>query len=109
MPQPIDLQTQLSQVTTAERIQQLSERLSLTAQQRSSAEMQEQRVTAETQVQQTHAKADELDTDLRRRTPYRGRRRRPAGGTASDAEIARPGDASHLPAQEEEHKIDIMI
>lgn len=109
MPQPIDLQTQLSQVTTAERVQQLSERLSLTAQQRSAVEMQEQRVTAETQVQQTHAKADELDTDLRRRTPYRGRRKHAAGGNASGPEVTRPGDASQLPAQEEEHKIDIMI
>ena len=103
MPQPIDLQTQLMQVTTAERVHQVTDRLSLAAQQRTTVETQEQRVLAETQVQQAHAKTDELDQETRRKIPYRARRPR---------KTASPEPAEHkepLPVAVEEHRIDISI
>ena len=104
MPQPIDLQTQLGQLTTAERVQQIADRLSLAAQQRTLTETQEQRIEVETQVQQTHDKADELDEEeLRRRVPYRGRRHR------HDAEPEEPESKSSASQVIEEHHIDVQI
>ena len=104
MPQPIDLQTQLGQLTTAERVQQIADRLSLAAQQRTLIETQEQRLEVETQVQQTHAKTDELgEEELRRRTPYRGRRPK-HDGEPEESEPTPPA-----PLDVDEHHIDIQI
>jgi len=103
MPQPIDVQTGLAQVTQAERIQQIVDRVSLAAQQRTAAETQEQRIASETEVQQTHAKTDDVDRDMRRHNPYMGRRRRGQGKEET-------GDAKPRPAPDgEEHHLDVII
>lgn len=104
MPQPIDVQTGIMQVTQAERVQQIAERVSLAAQQRTAVETQEQRVASETEVQQTHAKADEVDQDTRRHNPYMGRRRH-RGQTEDDEAENRPKPA----ADGEEHYLDVVI
>lgn len=79
MPQPIDPQTEIGRATAAERIQQIADRTSLAAQARLSADAAESRVAAETQVRQPMQKNEEVDRELRRRTPYVGRRKRGKG------------------------------
>ena len=81
MPQPIDPQTEIGRATAAERIQQIADRVSLAAQARASAEMANARASAETQVHQAMQKNEEVDRELRRRTPFSGRRKRQGGGS----------------------------
>ena len=79
MPQPIDPHTELGRATAAERIQQIADRASLAAQARTAAETSALQRDVETQVQQTAAKSDEVDRELRRRNPYVGRRKKRDG------------------------------
>ena len=104
MPQPIDLQTGLTQITQAERVQQIAERVSLAAQQRTAVETQEQRVASETEVQQTHAKTDDVDQEMRRHNPYMGRRHH-HGQTEDNEAEAKPRPV----ADGEEHHLDVVI
>ena len=103
MPQPIDTQTGLAQITQAQRVQQIVDRVSLAAQQRTAIETQEQQVATETEVQQTHAKADDVDSDLRRHNPYMGRRRR--GRDKEETEQSRTKSAPNG----EDHVLDVTI
>jgi hypothetical protein len=106
MPQPIDLQTELGRITAAERIQQISDRASLAGQQRTAAEIQEQRIQVETQVQQTHAQSGQVEEELKRRNPFAGRRRRRAH--EQDAEET-PASLRGLVAEPEPHQFDVTI
>jgi hypothetical protein len=103
MPQPIDFSTELGRMTAVERIQQVTDRLSLNAQQRSTNEVQEQRIASETQVQETQAQSEKVDVDLHRRNPYAGRKKKkeesPPVESASDVPVA----------PEEQHQLDISI
>lgn len=78
MPQPIDLQTQLTQVTAAERIQQVAARQAQALQQRSAAQQQQQQVEAETQVRETteaeHGKVD-ADNDAHAQKRRKGKKK----------------------------------
>lgn len=76
MPQPIDPQTEIGRATAAERIQQIADRSSLAAQARVASESANGQRAAETQVQHTAPKSDEVDRDLRRRNPFVGKRRK---------------------------------
>ncbi len=106
MPQPIDVQTELARVTTMERVQQISDRLSLAAHQRTSDQAEKQQVNAETQTQQTEHKSEQVERDLRRHTPY-GRRKQHGGDQPDPEEPAKP--APMPPAAREEHQLDISI
>ncbi len=106
MPQPIDFSTELARMSAVERIQQVTDRLSLAAQQRSTTEVQEQRVASETQVQQTQPQSEEVNPELRRRNPYAGRRRRKGAGKEGTQPV--PNDEPPLPP-EESHRLDISI
>lgn len=86
MPQPIDPLTELGRLTAAERIQQIAERASLAAQARSADSAINQSVAAESQVQSAFQKGAEVNEELRRKTPYIGRRKRKPG----DAEDEQP-------------------
>jgi len=86
MPQPIDPHTELGRATAAERIQQIADRASLAAQARIAADADGARVSAETQVRQAMQKNDQVDEELRRRTPFVGRRKKKQQGDQS------PGD-----------------
>lgn len=114
MPQPIDPQTELGRATAAERIQQIADRLSLAAQARAANEMANAQANAETQVRQAMQKNDEVDRELRRRTPFVGHRR------AKGEQPSEQGDdrARHfynaaekevLAEDLEAHKLDIEI
>lgn len=76
MPQPIDPQTELGRTTVAERIQQIADRASLAAQARTTAESAGAQRKAETLVQETATKSDEVDRETRRRNPFVGRRKK---------------------------------
>ncbi len=76
MPQPIDPHTEVGRATAAERIQQIADRTSLAAQARVASESANGQRAAETQVQHTAPKSDEVDRDLRRRNPFVGKRRK---------------------------------
>ena len=77
MPQPIDLQTELARTNTVERIQQIADRVSLVAQQRTAVEADEERLRQEQQIQQTpETENPEVDADGHRKNPTVGRRRR---------------------------------
>ncbi|MBL7648333.1 MAG: hypothetical protein JNK74_19315 [Candidatus Hydrogenedentes bacterium] len=108
MPQPIDPQTEIGRATAAERIQQIADRVSLAAQARAAAEMANARASAETQVHQAMRKNDEVDRELRRRTPFSGRRKRQGGGqeapedtrtrhfyNAAEKEVVADDDSAH--------------
>ena len=103
MPQPIDLQTELGRLMAAERVQQVADRVSLVAQQRVAADEQQQRVGLETQVQQTHAKSEEIEPEMRRKNPYMGRRKRRAPVEPEPEEKPRP------PVSDEPHQLDITV
>jgi len=76
MPQPIDLPTELARATQVERIQQIADRTSLAAQQRLAAEVDENRVQVEQNVNETpDSDTEGLDRDGRRRVPYVARRK----------------------------------
>ncbi len=77
MPQPVDLQTEVARMTAVERMQTLTDRASLAAQQRQEVSAEEDRIVSETQVQETNEPENrEVDADGRRRNPFVGRRRR---------------------------------
>ncbi len=103
MPQPIDLQTELGRLTAAERLQQIADRASLVGQQRVAADTQERSIQTETQVQQTHAQSEQVETEERRRNPFLGRKRPRA--KSKDAEDAPRKNASLA----EPHQLDISI
>jgi hypothetical protein len=88
MPQPIDLQTELMRVTAAERVQQAVDRVSLAAQGRLAAHLQQDRFEKETRVQESrHAAQDAVDADGRGGKQGRRRSKRDGegGGPASTA------------------------
>jgi hypothetical protein len=103
MPQPIDLQTELGRLITAERVQQVADRASLAAQQRVAADVQQQRIATETQVQQLHPKSENVETETRRRNPYMGRRKRPP------AQETPPEEKPGPPVELEQHQLDVTI
>jgi hypothetical protein len=102
MPQPIDMQTELARVTALDRVQQIIDRVSLAALQRVAVESQEQRVAAETLVQQTHAKSEEIEPEMRRKNPYRYRRKRKADAAGIEAKDTPPHTG-------EEHRLDVSV
>ncbi len=76
MPMPIDPNTEIMRVTIAERIQQISDRASLLGQIRQSMSEEQHRVVAETQVKETQQKSEQVETELKRKNPFVGRRRK---------------------------------
>jgi hypothetical protein len=107
MPQPIDFQTELVRTTTAERAQQVADRLSLVATQRSAQELDAERVAVETEVQETHDKPEEINRDLKRRNPYVGRRRR--GTKAPENEEPEAPRSEGAAPGVDPHRLDITI
>ena len=76
MPTPIDPNTEILRVNLAERIQQITDRASLLGQVRQSINEEERRIQEESQVKQTEQKSEQVDTELKRRQPFMGRKRK---------------------------------
>ncbi len=98
MPQPVDLQTEMGRIAAAERIQQITDRLSLAAQHRAAEAAEEERLREETQVRQSNeSEHREIERDGRRRNPYAGRRRRDSNHQEDEGE-----GSTYTPREERE-------
>lgn len=109
MPQPIDLQSELSRVTAAERVQHVAERASQLAQHRAAIQQQQQQAQAENQVQRSrHADEragvdpDENEKDRGRRKSRRGIATDPSSRTFYTSE-----ERPEVVDDPEEHHIDL--
>ena len=103
MPQPIDVQSEVGRATMVEKMQQVSDRLSLAAQQRVAAEEEEAHLKQETQVnEKDDVEGEAVDGDGRRRTPF-GKRGSNADGEDEEGAESRPR------VDGEEHQFDISI
>lgn len=126
MPQPIDPLTEIVRVHAAERIQQIADRASLAAQMRTRAAQEQELVNAETQVHQPEHKGPEVERELKRQTPFAGRRRRrdqrnqnedqseqaseePVEGEMLSPTLYDPKEGLEPGAGNEEHHFDISI
>lgn len=110
MPTPIDPNTEILRVNLAERIQQIADRASLLGQVRQSINEEEKRVSEETQVKQTEQKSEQVDTELKRRQPFMGRRRKRVeseGTVQRGEEFLKVEDEE--PQSDEEGHLDIKI
>ena len=114
MPQPIDMQTELGRVAAAERIALISDRASLAAQTRVAEEAALERQAAETEVEETRQKSDEVDEELKRKQPFTGRRKK-RGGDAEEGEGGEERDRRDagsrpvIPTDGDEHGLDISV
>ncbi len=114
MPQPIDPHTELGRISAAERIQQLADRANLAVQARISGDAAQQALMAESQVQETEQKSEQVEQELRQRNPYAGRRKKRQQQALVEAD---PGAHVFYAADEkpqvfedpEAHKLDISI
>jgi hypothetical protein len=97
----------MARVTTADRVQQITDRTSMAAQQRLTTETQQVRVAQETQVQQTpEAQSEQIDSKAQRRNPYVGRRRRKAPRHETPKEqVESPASGDEV----EPHQLDVSI
>ena len=113
MPQPIDPLTELGRATAAERIQQIADRASLVAQGRVAADAATVQANAETQVRQAMAKNEEVDRELKRGTPFIGRRkkRRESGDGASERSrhFYNASEKDVLADDPDLHRLDVEI
>lgn len=114
MPQPIDMQTEFARTVMADRVQNAMDRASLAAQQRALTEADEERLDAETQVQETKETENrQLDADGRRRNPYVGRRRRGKGEDEDREDSPKVSDAARdrpvIADDQDMHGLDVSI
>lgn len=112
MPQPIDMTSEIARVAAVDRLQQITDRLSLAAQMRATSESQEERVSVETQVQQTQAQSEQVEAELRRRNPYARRRPKRAEQAEGEDKPLTGYDAhEHIEILSEDagHHLDVLI
>lgn len=109
MPQPIEPATEMLRVNVAERIQQIADRASLAAQMRTADDAVNDRVRIESQVQQSEAKSQEVEQELRRRNPFMGRRRRKNDDDAEQYTFYTAKEKQQVTDELEEHNLDISV
>ncbi len=108
MPTPIDPNTEILRVNLAERIQQIADRASLLGQVRQSVNEEERRIVDETQVKQTEQKSEQVETELKRRQPFMGRRRRKVEKESTSTDEGSSKDEGEEEGKEGSH-LDIKI
>ena len=113
MPQPVDLQTEMGRLSAAERIQQIADRASLAAQQRTTDDMDAGRVAAEEQVQETleseSEESEKVNAESHRKNPFLGRRRRRGRQSEDSAQGFYNADDKEQAADDEGQGIDISV
>ena len=107
MPQPIDLQSELSRVTAAERVQQVTERASQLAQHRATVQQQQQLGESEAQVQKARHSDEEPGVDPEAREKDRERRRRKAATPPSARTFYTAEERPEVVEAPEEHRLDL--
>jgi len=105
MPQPIDFQTEIAKATMAERVQSITTRISLAAQQRQTTEAEEARLQVESQVQDKgQTENPELEADGQQQSTYkRGQQQR----EKKESPPERPHTAPH--GEGEGRHLDVSI
>lgn len=112
MPQPIDPSTELTRLSAAQRVQELADRAQLATQHRQAQAVQENRLTAETRVQQSdqgEEKAGISDRQESRQDEQRrhGQRKPEAEEAAQQKRNAK--DLQVIPDAEDAHRLDVTI
>lgn len=112
MPQPIDMQSEISRVTMAERIQDAATRGQLAAQQRAALESEERDHLRDTQVNESDETRDtELDPDGNKRDQAekrRNKRKKPVGDEKSHT-VYTANETKEILDDPDEHRLDITI
>lgn len=111
MPQPIDVNTELARITTAQRVQEVADRASLAAQQRQAQQAQQERLSAETVVNEPPQ--SEHDVPVGDRREGRGHQQRKPrseshGGGQDSSSSHGAGDIAVIP-DPEEHRLDVNV
>jgi len=96
-PQPIDTQTMIGRMATADRAQHLAERQPLVQQDRLAIQTPAQSTEKETQVQHAEQTEQEVVREARRREPFSGRKRRKKRARKKRV-MKQAGDSSDSPA-----------
>lgn len=112
MPQPIDMQSEISRVSMAERIQDAATRSSLAAQQRAAIDAEQTDQIRDTQVNQTEqAENPEVDAEGRRKNPYAGRRkkRKASPGDEKTHTVYNAHETKEVLEDPDAHGLDISI
>ena len=112
MPQPIDMQSEISRVSMAERIQEASTRSSLAAQQRAALDTEQNDQLKEVQVNQTEqAENPEVESEGRRKNPYAGRRkkRKPSPDDERTHTVYNSHEAKEVLDDPDAHGLDITV
>ena len=114
MPQPIDMQTEVGRLTAAERIQQVADRVSLAAQQRAAAELEEERITDETRVKESpEAQGNRVDPEEKRRRRRQreesSKRREAAPGPKATRTFYNAEEKEEVAEAPEDHRLDVSI
>lgn len=112
MPQPIDMQSEISRVAMAERIQEASTRASLAAQQRAALDSEEEDKLRDTHVNETEkGENPDVDADGKRKNPH-GTRRKKRKSTKHDAAthtIYNAHESKEILEDPDNHGLDISI
>ncbi len=110
MPQPIDPNTELGRAAAAERIQLISDRASLAAQARGATEAADRQLATESQVRETEEKNQEIDRELRRRSPFMGKRRRKKERRDEEsATFYNAAEERELADDPDDHGLDVTV
>jgi hypothetical protein len=110
MPQPIDLQSELMRVTTAERIQQVAARNAQVMQQRSAAQQQQQQVEAESQVRETtQSEHGEVDPNGRPDARKRRKNKKAAPDDTKTRTFYSAAEKTEVVEDPDEHRLDISV
>lgn len=112
MPQPIDMQSEITRVTMAERMQDVASRSSLAAQQHAATESKEIDQARETQVNETEkAEHSKIDADGRNKNSgakKRGKRKKGANAEQSHT-VYTASEEKEVLQDPEDHDLDITI
>lgn len=110
MPQPIDPTTEISRTAAVERLQQLTARTDLHMQAQQASALARQQHVLESEVDQAEGKRSEVERDLRRRNPYRGKRRpKPNPPTEETRTFYTAGETKTMADDDEHHGLDVKI
>jgi len=113
MPQPIDINTELTRSTAVQRMQELADRASLAAQHRHAQDAEREQVDAETRVQQApeseqHAAISGSGSGSQRGKQRRGSRKH-EDAASEQAEPQSAGALAIIPDESDRHNLDVTV
>ena len=112
MPQPIDMQSEVTRISMAERMQDAATRGQVAAQQRTAQESQEQVQLRDSQVNETEeTRNPEVDADGRKRERELNRRKnkRAMLGSEEAHTVYNAHESKEILDDPEDHRLDVTI